>query len=292
MEAKLYENTPKRMMEDDSLFGNAAGLGLFQRLSNLESEVKEIKGMQTHSPSTYCRSNLFEERAVLSESRVTTLRGKADPLQENAGLLERKAGLLEGKADLLQGKADLLEAETAALKKKNKGLSTEVQILGAYEREILIIRRAVLEDWRTGNSGARPAQLTIQRNNIAHGGDIAADVEVIRRDLEMSSSLFSFFFDPFKQHYGISFQTARELLEQECEEHIIHTLNTKVNIEVLQHWLSPARERDQQELKRLTDLITRIFFSTEVGKRSSLFKLGGVLRGPYQQLSSLVGNVF
>jgi hypothetical protein len=67
--------------------------------------------------------------------------------------------------------------------------------------------------------------LTIQRNNIAHGGDILADLEVIRKDSERNNTTYSKFFQPFKHFYGVDFSEALVMIEEGNAEEIIRTYN-------------------------------------------------------------------
>ncbi len=222
-----------------------------------------------------------------------TIPKRAVPKRAEYGNSDGLEHMNDTRDDIKQLKADVekLKGGGGKVKEDVEKLKRDNKLLGTLKRDLLIVRHAVLEDWRSGDPARRSREVTMSRNAIAHGGDVIADVEYIRSEMKTNNTTWSRYLETFKLHYGLTFLEAEDLVRTEGGEEIFRILNEGVNLDVLDRYQAQSKAAEREEGKALCSAMISMFMRTAPQERRALFAAGGELREKYRRIQQLTDVV-
>jgi hypothetical protein len=182
-----------------------------------------------------------------------------------------------------------LDADVTTLRTANAELSTRIE---GYAGNLLIVRQSILEEWRAmGNKSHRSKKIDHSRNEIAHGGNILLDIEVIERDKQMTDST-SLWIPAFEDTYGIEYSQAKSLALSAPSD-LIGLINIRVHVTVLDAW-NPTDDSETSQISKnrqsIQDDVMQIvnqYLSASPNEQPTLFRPGGKLVQRYLKVHRL-----
>ncbi|KAK2810422.1 hypothetical protein FQN50_002911 [Emmonsiellopsis sp. PD_5] len=155
---------------------------------------------------------------------------------------------LLGKMDKMEKDFQAFKAATEQKEKDHQAFreATEQKfqmLTPAYESG-LKIRQAVLDGFF---SDGRDKSFLAERNAVAHGGNILADVHVIKETEEINHDLAERWKRTFSTMYEIDFEFLRQnlaALDRECSE----LFDIRTNVKLLDMWDAPGRAQAKKDI--------------------------------------------
>jgi len=192
-----------------------------------------------------------------------------------------------------------LDAETTSLRAEDAGhagLRSRLDMVEAYTDDFILVRQSLLEEWRTGDKSHRSRAIVYPRNEIAHGGHLRLDIEIIERDKQKKNSTTSLWIPGFEKVYGLKYSDAKTLAHSAPPD-LIELINMRVHVTVLDVWnptydsatshISEKRRSIQQAVQQ----IINVYLTTSPDKQPNLFRPGGELVKRYFDVRDLYRTV-
>ena len=143
------------------------------------------------------------------ESSHEDLKSSHEVLESSNKTLESNHEALESSHEALKSSHEALESSHEALESSHEALKEQTSFLEPMSQAYSTIRRHILEgrDGEHSSSGKTDLEAISQRNEMAHGGNIAADCYILKQLQKEDMAKFEKCCRQFVQMYGIEFQT-------------------------------------------------------------------------------------
>lgn len=150
-------------------------------------------------------------------------------------------------------------------------------------QDFLALRRGELEFWRTLR---RRGDLVKARDEVAHGGQIIADLAMID-DLNVRTNMTtSVYADCFRDAYGVTISQANLRLK-DGPPPIRRLANILCSVKKLDAWKASVRQTDRETIESIaTNLLAR-FLETDADAGQKFFVAGSGSRVLYEKVLDL-----
>jgi hypothetical protein len=119
------------------------------------------------------------------------------------------------------------ESEINDVRKAGEKLKAEIDMLNPFRQEVHTLRRAVLD----GPSKGRDENIAANRNRLAHGGHIVADLSII----DQSRGRFPRWRNSFDRLYQVDYELIRDDIAK-APSAVIDAFNMRTDVTVLLRW--------------------------------------------------------
>ncbi|OXV05282.1 hypothetical protein Egran_06950 [Elaphomyces granulatus] len=235
---------------------------------------RQLTGKTPYSMSPI-QNNKGPSYHIMANSRGKSIFEKLSGLEEEISSLkkENKNNFNEALQKSTKESDDRHQEVLSMMKDHAEEVQSNLQQFIEITTEFLALRRGELEFWRTNDKLRRRGDLVKARDEVAHGGQIIADLAMIDDLNVRTNATTSVYADCFRDAYGVTISQA-SLRLKDGPPPIRRLANILCSVRKLDAWNASVRQTDRETIESIaTNLLAR-FLETDADAGQKFFVAG------------------